>query len=100
MIFTLYFQHILYPAAPRKTSAQQWQEVEYSRSFNHLSNYSDRIKKSIGNISKLKQVFTSPIRFSNKNNHSNLMTELTSVHSENKQKYLGYINNNTEFNVL
>ncbi|XP_017004077.2 inactive rhomboid protein 1 [Drosophila takahashii] len=91
--------HILYPAAPRKTSAQQWQEVEYSRSFNHLSNYSDRIKKSIGNISKLKQVFTSPIRFSNKNNHSNLMTELTSVHSENKQKYLGYINN-TEFNVL
>ncbi|XP_052851370.1 inactive rhomboid protein 1 [Drosophila gunungcola] len=91
--------HILYPAAPRKTSAQQWQEVEFSRSFNHLSNYSDRIKKSIGNISKLKQVFTSPIRFSNKNNHSNLMTELTSVHSENKQKYLGYINN-TEFNVL
>ncbi|XP_016974687.2 inactive rhomboid protein 1 [Drosophila rhopaloa] len=91
--------HILYPAAPRKTSAQQWQEVEFSRSFNHLSNYSDRIKKSIGNISKLKQVFTSPIRFSNKNNHSNLMTELTSVHSENKQKYLSYINN-TEFNVL
>ncbi|KAH8389490.1 hypothetical protein KR200_009703 [Drosophila serrata] len=101
--------HILYPAAPsRKQSAsqEQWQEVEFSRSFNHLSNYSDRIKKSIGNISKLKQVFTSPIRFSNKNNNnnSNLMTELTSVHSENNnQKYLGYTNNdnnNTEFNVL
>ncbi|XP_017099258.2 inactive rhomboid protein 1 [Drosophila bipectinata] len=90
--------HILYPAAPRKTSVQQWQEVEYSRSFNHLSNYSDRIKKSIGNISKLKKVFT-PIRFSSKNNHSNLMTEFKSVRSENNHKYLGYINN-TEFNVL
>ncbi|KAH8410588.1 hypothetical protein KR009_005697 [Drosophila setifemur] len=91
--------HILYPAAPRKTSVQQWQEVEYSRSFNHLSNYSDRIKKSIGNISKLKKVFTSPIRFSKKNNHSNLVTELTAVHSENNQKYLGNVNN-SEFNVL
>ncbi|XP_033236868.1 inactive rhomboid protein 1 [Drosophila pseudoobscura] len=87
--------HIIYPSTPRKASVQQWQKAELSRSLNNFTNYSN-IKKSIEHISNVKKMFTLPVRLTIQNNHSNLMTELTTVNTKMNQKYLGYINNTKE----